>query len=542
MWPTEVCVTPHHRVSAAQNRTWAQKTLGLPAEVCLWHFWWNLIWNSIWNLKSPMGKIWWNLGGGLSYLPRKHKTFGANFRSNFGENCRKLRFSNFREEHSMDQCRSRLKRSENFERHWSIRILGEIHMDRSLVHTFSWGNSYGPMVLKVLLKFPTTLVLVHGWLFPEHRDLFQKNSFSRRAVLTKDTRSVTSRSATWQSLMAGHPHRKSLSWLPSQDCQSPYVEISTNCQPNSAATVQCEFLARFLRWIWEANFWRVNLRGASFAGKKQKQKIRPKKSGPEFGRPKFVLQHSAPNGGATSPLQKFVPDQFHYVLQIVQSQVMLSSLGGVRADFRAGDEDSNLSVFRVRWFTESPGPLHWTAFLVEILTKPPIQWIAYPSSLKTPFFTEKWGIPKQHMKLQQPRSYNLWMFRFNLLGSQGGNSREMTTASPGHHWRATVAPTTTAKLQQFRANSREMTSQKLNNRCQRSMRFCAASWLLSFQVPLGILWKSASSHPLPKKSSQRGYNNSEPTAVKWRVRNSTIAAKGAWDFVPLHGCCRFKCL
>ena len=40
-------------------------------------------------------------------------------------------------------------------------------MGRSLVHTFSWGNSYGPMVLKVLLKFPPALVLVHGWLFSE---------------------------------------------------------------------------------------------------------------------------------------------------------------------------------------------------------------------------------------------------------------------------------------------------------------------------------------------------------------------------------------
>ena len=29
-------------------------------------------------------------------------------------------------------------------------------MDQSLVHTFSWGNSYGPMVLKVLQKFPPT--------------------------------------------------------------------------------------------------------------------------------------------------------------------------------------------------------------------------------------------------------------------------------------------------------------------------------------------------------------------------------------------------
>ena len=66
----------------------------------------------------------------------------------------------------MGQCRSRLKLSENFERHWSILLSGEIHMDQSLVHTFSWGNSYGPMVLKVFLKFPPALVLVHGWLFP----------------------------------------------------------------------------------------------------------------------------------------------------------------------------------------------------------------------------------------------------------------------------------------------------------------------------------------------------------------------------------------
>ena len=77
-----------------------------------------------------------------------------------------LSVCHFREEHSMDQCRSRPKLSENFEGHWSIPFPGEIHMDQSLVHTFSWGNSYGPMVLKVLQKFPPTLVLVHGWLFP----------------------------------------------------------------------------------------------------------------------------------------------------------------------------------------------------------------------------------------------------------------------------------------------------------------------------------------------------------------------------------------
>ena len=47
--------------------------------------------------------------------------------------------------------------------------------------------------------------------------------------------------------------------------------------------------------------------GASFAGKRQDQKIRPKNSGPKFGRPKVVSQNSAPNsgsGGARSPVQK----------------------------------------------------------------------------------------------------------------------------------------------------------------------------------------------------------------------------------------------
>ena len=36
-----------------------------------------------------------------------------------------------------------------------------------LVHTFSWGNMYGPMVLKALLKLRPTLALAHGYLFPD---------------------------------------------------------------------------------------------------------------------------------------------------------------------------------------------------------------------------------------------------------------------------------------------------------------------------------------------------------------------------------------
>ena len=62
----------------------------------------------------------------------------------------------------------------NFERHWSIRISGAI--------SFPGGNSYGPIIRPYLFLgkfawtngpessskvFPPTLVLVHGWLFPE---------------------------------------------------------------------------------------------------------------------------------------------------------------------------------------------------------------------------------------------------------------------------------------------------------------------------------------------------------------------------------------
>ena len=46
----------------------------------------------------------------------------------------------------MDQYRSETETFEELQDHWSTPISGEIHMDQSLVHNFSWGNSYGPMV------------------------------------------------------------------------------------------------------------------------------------------------------------------------------------------------------------------------------------------------------------------------------------------------------------------------------------------------------------------------------------------------------------
>ena len=71
------------------------------------------------------------------------------------------------------------------------------------------------------------------------------------------------------------------------------------------------FLARFLGWILEGEFWEVNFSSKSFSGslfclKKQSQKIRPKNSGRKLG-----VQNSALNsgsGGAKSPVQTFVPN------------------------------------------------------------------------------------------------------------------------------------------------------------------------------------------------------------------------------------------
>ena len=62
------------------------------------------------------------------------------------------------------------------------------------------------------------------------------------------------------------------------------------------------FLARFLGWIvegefWEVNFSRVNSSGGIFCWAKTEKIIWPKNSCPKFGRPKFVSQSSALNCG-----------------------------------------------------------------------------------------------------------------------------------------------------------------------------------------------------------------------------------------------------
>ena len=144
------------------------------------------------TLKSPSGHFN-DLGvSGSVGASADHKSF-CPFTHSRGNHGRLLHHS--REEHSMDQYRSRLKVSENFEGHWSISFPGEIHMDQSLVHTFSCGNSYGPMVLKVLQKFPPTLVLVHGWLFPAFTPLTRIHSLHSRSASKCHFQSVLLRQA-----------------------------------------------------------------------------------------------------------------------------------------------------------------------------------------------------------------------------------------------------------------------------------------------------------------------------------------------------------
>ena len=106
-----------------------------------------------------------------------------------------------------------------------------------------------------------------------------------------------------------------------------------------------------------------------------------------------------------------------------------------------------------------------------------------------------WGVAKGSGGiLNSPWNYNshetttFGMFQFNLLGSQGGNSREMTTSPPGHYWEVTVLHS----QQPPNYNKSKPTAVKRQVRnSTRSMRFCVVSWLLSFQVPLRILWGSS---------------------------------------------------
>ena len=80
----------------------------------------------------------------------------------------------------------------------------------------------------------------------------------------------------------------------------------------------------------------------------------------------------------------------------------------------------------------------------------------------------KWGTSKQHMKVQQPRNYDFRVSQFDPPRPQSGNDRETTTKVATTVKRRLLhlaiierqifTLTTTAKPQQLRVNSREMTT------------------------------------------------------------------------------------
>ena len=95
---------------------------------------------------------------------------------------------------------------------------------------------------------------------------------------------------------------------------------------------------------------------------------------------------------------------------------------------------------------------------------------------------------KRRPKWQRPWNddFSTWpSLRGKLLHSQRPPSHN-NCESTAVKWRLLQHRATTAKC-----NDREVTSLKLHNCCKFCVRFCVASWLLSFQVPFGSLWQRA---------------------------------------------------
>ena len=150
----------------------------------------------------------------------------------------------------MDQYRSRPKLSENFEaQNWG-----------PLVHTFSWGNSYGPIIGPYL--FLGKFIWTHG---PE--------SSSKVSPYTGI--------GPWMAL----PSVRTVFFFPKPKAEPELPEPFS--QPSGPADVQCEFFAAgFLGWILEGEFWEVNFSTVNFSGGLFfffLEKIRPKNSTQEFG-------------------------------------------------------------------------------------------------------------------------------------------------------------------------------------------------------------------------------------------------------------------
>ena len=157
-----------------------------------------------------------------------------------------------------------------------------------------------------------------------------------------------------------------------------------------------------------------------------------------------------------------------------------------------------------------------------------------------------------HFSKHAAMKLRLRLSQSNLPRSQSNNHPEMTSP-PGHHWEPKI------KLQQLRAsscamttfanlvttttcNDHEVTSQKLNDRCLRCMRFCVALWLLSFQVPLevsdqrkpSLLWRrAAAAWPLLSRARDDADCRVLPLATQSFQQGGVF---GGWGWVELTFC------
>ena len=124
--------------------------------------------------------------------------------------------------------------------------------------------------------------------------------------------------------------------------------------------------------------------------------------------------------------------QIRHFLRFRQNGPFLAGRQKQELIFGKGMRDSNFSIFRVRRFTEWPGPLYWIAFPVEILTKPLIHWIASSFFTENPFFfTEKCFVasPSQKSALTSAAHLGEALFRkiaFEEMSSTFRDPRRLT--------------------------------------------------------------------------------------------------------------------
>ena len=118
---------------------------------------------------------------------------------------------------------------------------------------------------------------------------------------------------------------------------------------------------------------------------------------------------------------------------------MIQQFGNIGKSWFSGRGwGQQLFNFRVRRFTESPGPLHWIAFPLEILTKPSIHWIASPLFTEKPFFPLKSA--SSHPLPKNP----LWIGRKRSRSSKDGSGLPKVSENPAEPLHGTNVTSTKA--------------------------------------------------------------------------------------------------